>query len=150
MRLSLLAALAALCSLSACSSSSGGGPGDAPSCDLACTESLISASPPNPPLDEATDEPVDFPSEDAPAPDAPSNITDHYDTATCADWAVTDADNRTIVAVYYATEYDDPQPADDAELTMPRLSAVPDSPPRAIAYIRCRRRATTWCRRSCS
>lgn len=49
------------------------------------------------------------------APVGPSSIVNHYDTATCADWAVTDTADRQIVVLYYANKFNDPQPTSDVD-----------------------------------
>jgi hypothetical protein len=42
-----------------------------------------------------------------------SPITANYDTATCADWVATGAEDRLTAAMYYAVEYGDPQADQD-------------------------------------
>lgn len=52
----------------------------------------------------------------APKPRA-SNIVDNYDTATCADWRVTNKRNRQIVSTYFLVESKVPA-LQDQELTL--------------------------------
>lgn len=104
-----LAALALL--LAGCSSSGGPGAGGSTDpCDAACQASVSAA-------DDSYLASLSAAADSESAAAAAEPITDGYDTASCADWGVTAARDRLAAALYYAYEYDDPQPeADGADL----------------------------------
>lgn len=100
------AAAALTMTLTGCSGSSGSSSANASGgpCDKACQASIDAANTSYlASLSAAVADP------------APSAIVDHYDTATCADWKVTGPADRSTAAAYYASEYNDPQPASDLD-----------------------------------